>query len=119
MTDEQFDALMQELVSIRQALTRMQSTQPSGDSRLGDKVRGWRCPKCGSDMKVLVSKNGKEYAGCTNYPECKGGIRWASGKVPDGEVDKFPIGESVPTQPAAPKAIQPARPAIPEDDVPF
>ncbi len=28
------------------------------------------CPKCGKDMMVRVSRQGKRFVGCTNYPNC-------------------------------------------------
>ena len=29
-----------------------------------------KCPKCGSMMIVRISRKGKRFVGCTNYPEC-------------------------------------------------
>lgn len=28
------------------------------------------CPKCGKDMVIRISKKGKRFVGCTNYPAC-------------------------------------------------
>ena len=29
-----------------------------------------KCPKCGGDLVIRQSKNGKRFIGCTNYPKC-------------------------------------------------
>jgi DNA topoisomerase-1 len=29
-----------------------------------------KCPKCGGDLVIRQSKNGKRFLGCSNYPEC-------------------------------------------------
>lgn len=38
-----------------------------------------RCPKCGSEMRIMVAKKGvnagHEFWGCTNFPECNGTIK--------------------------------------------
>ncbi len=30
-----------------------------------------KCPTCGGDLRVVQSKKGKRFAGCSNYPTCK------------------------------------------------
>ncbi len=30
-----------------------------------------KCPNCGADMLALQSRNGKRFAGCSKYPECR------------------------------------------------
>ena len=30
-----------------------------------------KCPTCGGDLRVIQSKKGKRFAGCSNYPNCK------------------------------------------------
>ncbi len=30
-----------------------------------------KCPKCGGDLVIRQSKNGKRFIGCSNYPKCK------------------------------------------------
>lgn len=30
-----------------------------------------KCPKCGNDLRILFSRTGKRFVGCSNYPECK------------------------------------------------
>lgn len=30
-----------------------------------------KCPNCGSDLQTLMSRNGKRFAGCSKYPECR------------------------------------------------
>ncbi len=30
-----------------------------------------KCPSCGGDLRVIQSKKGKRFAGCSNYPNCK------------------------------------------------
>jgi DNA topoisomerase-1 len=30
-----------------------------------------KCPKCGKDMVVRMSRRGKRFAACTGYPACK------------------------------------------------
>ncbi|MBR4116475.1 MAG: type I DNA topoisomerase [Clostridia bacterium] len=42
------------------------------------------CPKCGSKLVKRISKKGKKFYGCTNYPKCN----FASPGVPTGEVCK-------------------------------
>jgi DNA topoisomerase-1 len=34
-----------------------------------EKVLG-KCPKCGHDLIIRMSKNKKRFVGCTNYPNC-------------------------------------------------
>lgn len=29
-----------------------------------------KCPKCGSELRILYSKAGKRFIGCSNYPKC-------------------------------------------------
>lgn len=29
-----------------------------------------KCPSCGGDLRVIQSKKGKRFAGCSNYPKC-------------------------------------------------
>ena len=29
------------------------------------------CPKCGKDLRVIFSRNGKRFLGCSGYPDCK------------------------------------------------
>ncbi len=42
------------------------------------------CPKCGAKLVKRISKKGKKFYGCTNYPDCD----FASPGVPTGEVCK-------------------------------
>lgn len=28
------------------------------------------CPRCGSPLDIKVDEDGKEYLGCSDYPEC-------------------------------------------------
>ena len=30
-----------------------------------------KCPSCGGDIRVIQSRKGKRFAGCSNYPNCK------------------------------------------------
>jgi DNA topoisomerase-1 len=30
-----------------------------------------KCPSCGGDIRVIQSKKGKRFAGCSNYPDCR------------------------------------------------
>ena len=30
-----------------------------------------KCPQCGGDIRMIQSKKGKRFAGCSNYPNCK------------------------------------------------
>jgi len=30
-----------------------------------------KCPKCGNDMIIRVSRSGEQFVGCTNFPKCK------------------------------------------------
>ncbi len=40
------------------------------------------CPKCGSKLVKRISKKGKKFYGCTNYPKCN----FASPGIPTGDV---------------------------------
>ena len=46
------------------------------------KTLGIKCPKCGGDMVEKVSKRGKVFYGCSNYPECD----YATWDKPTGEI---------------------------------
>lgn len=45
---------------------------------IGDEIRGalqeqrfiGTCPKCGKDLRIIRSKKGSEFIGCSGYPEC-------------------------------------------------
>lgn len=43
---------------------------PECESNKGMDVVG-RCPECGNDLKVLHSRAGKRFLGCSGYPQCK------------------------------------------------
>ncbi|MCE5295876.1 MAG: DNA topoisomerase I [Euryarchaeota archaeon] len=43
---------------------------PECESNKGMDVVG-KCPECGKDLKVLFSRAGKRFLGCSGYPECK------------------------------------------------
>jgi len=30
-----------------------------------------KCPKCGSELRIIYSKAGKRFIGCSNYPKCR------------------------------------------------
>ena len=45
------------------------------------KELGINCPKCGGKVIEKISKRGKVFYGCDNYPECD----WASWDKPTGE----------------------------------
>ncbi len=42
------------------------------------------CPKCGSKLVKRISKKGKKFYGCTNYPKCD----FASPGIPTGDICK-------------------------------
>ena len=42
------------------------------------------CPKCGSKLVKRISKKGKKFYGCTNYPKCN----FASPGIPTGDICK-------------------------------
>jgi DNA topoisomerase-1 len=43
---------------------------PECDSNKGQDVVG-ECPECGKELKMLHSRAGKRFIGCSGYPECK------------------------------------------------
>ena len=50
-----------------------------------------KCPNCGRDMVVKTSRFGKQFLGCSGYPECKTMMPYGEGKVvektPDEKTD--------------------------------
>ena len=41
-----------------------------------------KCPECGRETKKMMSKGGKVFYGCSNYPNCK----FMSWEIPTGEL---------------------------------
>ena len=41
----------------------------------GEAIATPKCPECGDPMTKRTGKSGKEFWGCSKYPECKG-VRW-------------------------------------------
>ena len=42
------------------------------------------CPKCGAQLVKKISKKGKKFYGCSNYPQCD----FAAPGIPTGETCK-------------------------------
>ena len=55
------------------------ATMPFGDKN--EQVNAGICPECKKPMRVLHTKTGKIYYGCSGYPECK----FMSWDIPTGE----------------------------------
>ncbi len=49
---------------------QVQCLDPGCESNRERTVAG-TCPKCGKDLRVLYSRAGKRFLGCSGYPECK------------------------------------------------
>jgi len=47
----------------------LQCIDPQCESNLEKNVVG-KCPKCGKDLRIIYSRNGKRFVGCSGYPEC-------------------------------------------------
>ena len=43
---------------------------PTCSGALKERFLG-KCPSCGGDLRVIQSRKGKRFAGCSNYPTCK------------------------------------------------
>jgi len=41
----------------------------------------FKCPNCGANAVIKITKNGRKFFGCSNYPNCK----WMSWKKPNDE----------------------------------
>ena len=60
-------------------LSSILETMENHRSQIGDEIRKaiesqhyiGKCPDCGSDLKVIRSKMGRPFVGCSKYPECK------------------------------------------------
>jgi DNA topoisomerase-1 len=35
-----------------------------------DRTKLGKCPKCGGDLRILYSRSGKRFVGCSGYPDC-------------------------------------------------
>ena len=42
---------------------------PKCEGALRERFIG-KCPSCGGDLRIIQSKRGKRFAGCSNYPKC-------------------------------------------------
>jgi len=49
---------------------RVQCIDPDCESNKGKDAVG-DCPECGKELRVLYSRAGKRFIGCSGYPECK------------------------------------------------
>src|SRR3989338_7596336 len=56
-------------------------------TNLGDAGLEFRCPKCGKDMIIKLSRNGK-FLSCSNYPDCEGALTMEGMEIKKDE----PIG---------------------------
>lgn len=52
-----------------EAAQNILNAQPAEEEATNE---GPSCPKCGAEMKIKKSKQGKEFWGCVNFPECRG-----------------------------------------------
>ncbi|MFC4359852.1 topoisomerase DNA-binding C4 zinc finger domain-containing protein [Halobium salinum] len=43
--------------------------------------REWRCPDCGSDLRIVTGRGGRLIAGCDDYPDCETAFGVPSGVV--------------------------------------
>ena len=56
-------------------------------TNLGDADPKWRCPTCGKDMIIKLSRSGK-FLSCSNYPDCEGALTMEGMEIKKDE----PIG---------------------------
>jgi len=49
---------------------KLQCIDPDCQSNQGKESAG-ACPECGKELRVLYSRAGKRFIGCSGYPECK------------------------------------------------
>ncbi|HOO03839.1 MAG TPA: DNA topoisomerase I [Methanomassiliicoccales archaeon] len=71
-TDEQCGTCGLPVVKVirRGSPVRMQCIDPDCASNQGREAVG-ACPECGKELRVLYSRAGKRFIGCSGYPECK------------------------------------------------
>jgi len=48
----------------------LQCIDPKCETNL-KRITVGRCPDCGKDLRILVSRNGKRFVGCSGYPDCR------------------------------------------------
>lgn len=47
----------------------IQCINPKCESNLKKNTLG-KCPKCGGELRIIYSRNGKRFVGCSGYPDC-------------------------------------------------
>lgn len=47
----------------------IQCIDPKCESNLNKNTLG-KCPRCGGELRIIYSRNGKRFVGCSGYPEC-------------------------------------------------
>ena len=72
------------------------------------KLTGLKCPECGADLVIKVSKKKRKFVGCSNYPKCNFIMKttptiiktiekaMAEGTVPDVPVTRAVVKAKIP-----------------------
>jgi DNA topoisomerase-1 len=71
-TDQECEVCKLPMVRVirRGSPVRMQCIDPDCQSNQGKESVG-ECPDCGKELRILYSRAGKRFIGCSGYPECK------------------------------------------------
>lgn len=85
--DDLIEALLAETEDEERRLRRYEAVEEM--RRQHSTIPNCECPTCGSPMVVRRNRNsGEQFAGCTNYPQCRGTRQMRDGAVVTEEEDR-------------------------------